>query len=293
MQTRKAQRKNTKIRIGMFGYGGSGKSYSALLLARGLVGKKGKILVLDTEGYAIDMHAGLTDFDVCDIEAPFTVDKFIDCIYEAAKDGYDIVIIDSLSAGWSGKGGLLDLADSSSSHGLQKWAPIKAKHKDLMEAIVRPPVDIICTLRAKQNNKQVKINGKTQIIKDGDRADTENSTEYAFDLFWHIHQDSHQAKALKDRTQLFGQQPKALTIEDGERLAAWRREGATIEDKGVYGDGRIFDLLTGLNYDEAQHKTVIKKLIGKADAASPVTVTKLTEHLEKLYKERDLEVPPQ
>lgn len=49
MQILPAQRKRLKARIGISGTSGSGKTYSALLLAYGITGDYKKICVIDTE----------------------------------------------------------------------------------------------------------------------------------------------------------------------------------------------------------------------------------------------------
>lgn len=280
------------------GFGGAGKSYSALLLARGLVGEKGKILVIETEGGRIDVYDQVTDFDVHDLTAPYTVDKFLDAIYETAKMGYGCVIVDSMSSEWSGKGGLLDLADNQTNRSGGKlqypanWKIPKAMHEDLKEAIRNPPLDIICTFRVKESTKAVGAGKDMRVVDEGVKLDSDKSTEYEFGLIMNIALYTHQAKAQKDVYQIFGQQPKALTIKDGERLAEWRGTAPVETAEGVYEDLGVADLLSGLNYDDAQHKAAIKKLIGKASPTSPTTLTKLTAYLEKLYGERGLELPP-
>ena len=49
----KAVRKRAKARIGICGPAGSGKTMSALKLAFGIVGPKGKIAVLDTDSISL------------------------------------------------------------------------------------------------------------------------------------------------------------------------------------------------------------------------------------------------
>ena len=49
LQLKKAERKKAKIRLGLSGASGFGKTYSALLIAKGLVGSWDKIALIDTE----------------------------------------------------------------------------------------------------------------------------------------------------------------------------------------------------------------------------------------------------
>jgi RecA/RadA recombinase len=79
----KAVRKRAKARIGICGPAGSGKTMSALKLAFGIVGPKGRIAVLDTENESASLYAHLGDYDVDVIKPPFTVEKYISGIREA------------------------------------------------------------------------------------------------------------------------------------------------------------------------------------------------------------------
>ena len=52
---RKAERKKAKLRLGIVGPAGSGKTYSSLLIAAGL---GGRIALIDTENGSGDLYAG-------------------------------------------------------------------------------------------------------------------------------------------------------------------------------------------------------------------------------------------
>jgi len=101
---RKAERRKAKLRLAITGPAGSGKTYSALLIAFGI---GGKTALLDTENGSGDLYSALGDYDICSISAPFTVQKYIDAIKSAEQAGYDILILDSISAEWAGSGGVL------------------------------------------------------------------------------------------------------------------------------------------------------------------------------------------
>ena len=55
---RKAERRKAKLRLALIGPTGSGKTYSALLLAFGLGGKTG---IIDTENGSVDLYANIGD----------------------------------------------------------------------------------------------------------------------------------------------------------------------------------------------------------------------------------------
>jgi len=63
-QFHKAQRKKGKLRLGIAGPAGSGKTYSALLIAFGLAGK---VAMIDTERGSGELYDHLGNYDVCTI----------------------------------------------------------------------------------------------------------------------------------------------------------------------------------------------------------------------------------
>ena len=64
MGLRKAQRKQAKLKIGIASPSGGGKTYSSLLLAKGLVGDWDKVAVIDTENGSADLYDHLGDLTV-------------------------------------------------------------------------------------------------------------------------------------------------------------------------------------------------------------------------------------
>ena len=82
MEFRKAERRKAKLRLGITGTAGSGKTYGALLVAKGL---GGKVVLIDTENGSGDLYATQFDYDVGAITAPYDVRKYMQAIYEAEK----------------------------------------------------------------------------------------------------------------------------------------------------------------------------------------------------------------
>ena len=72
MQLQKATRKKVKLRLGLSAVSGGGKTYSALLLAKGLVGSWEKIAVIDTENNSASLYSHLGDFNTIELAAPYT-----------------------------------------------------------------------------------------------------------------------------------------------------------------------------------------------------------------------------
>ena len=104
----KAQRSKSKLRLGISGSAGSGKTYSALKIAYGLTHDWSKIAVIDTERGSADLYSDLGEYLTGQINAPYTPQKYIDAIHECEESGVECIIIDSLSHCWNAEGGMLE-----------------------------------------------------------------------------------------------------------------------------------------------------------------------------------------
>ena len=104
----KAIRAKSKLRLAISGPSGSGKTYGALMVAKGL---GGSIAFIDTERGSASLYSDLVDFDVAEINPPYTPERFIEAIKGAEKAGYNTIIIDSITHEWNGAGGCLTLVD--------------------------------------------------------------------------------------------------------------------------------------------------------------------------------------
>lgn len=233
---KKAERKNAKLRMGLVGSAGSGKTYSALLVAQGL-GKK--IAVIDTENGSAELYSHICDYDVCAIEAPYTVDKYIVAIDEAERLGYDVIIIDSLTHAWAGDGGLLDkhgkIADSGKTNSFAAWRTITPLHNKLVETILQCKSHVIATMRAKTEyvlQEETNKFGKTISVpkKIGMAPVQRDGMDYEFTLVFDV-DCNHNATASKDRTSLFDGNVTQLGKEHGETLKLWLESGKEPEPK--------------------------------------------------------------
>jgi hypothetical protein len=226
MEIRKAQRKKAKLRLGIAAPSGAGKTYSALLLAFGIGGKVG---VIDTEHGSADLYEDLGDYDIINIEAPYTVQKYRDALTSFEKSGYNVVIMDSLSHAWAGDGGLLDkqgkLADRPGANGYAAWRTITPEHNGLVESILTSPCHIIATMRSKQEYVlEVNDKGKQTPRKVGMAPVQREGMEYEFTVMLDIDM-SHVSSSSKDRTRLFDGQLFKIERKHGELLRQWLETG--------------------------------------------------------------------
>ena len=230
MEIRKAQRRRSKLRLGLTASSGAGKTYSALLIAYGIA-NGGKIGVIDTEAGSAELYDDIIPggYDVIPLSAPYTPARYVEAIHTFEKAGYAVIITDSLTHAWAGEGGSLDkqgkLADKGT-NSFTAWRSVTPDHNKLVEAILQSSCHMICTLRAKTEyvleengkGKQVpKKVGMAPIMRDG--------FEYEMTVCFELDQN-HVASSTKDRTQLFDGLYFTPTIATGAKLLAWLDGGA-------------------------------------------------------------------
>jgi hypothetical protein len=238
MSFEKAVKKQSKLKLLMTGPSGSGKTLSALLIARGIVGPSGIIAVIDTENRSASLYSGPVkigtntipiDFDVCEIEAPFTVEKYHTALKDAIAEKYDAVVIDSITHEWAGSGGLLEQKETLDARGkgnsYTNWATITKQHDAFKELIQQADVHLIATARSKQDYVLSDKNGKQIPQKVGMAPIQREGTEYEFTLTLDMAMN-HSAEVSKDRTGLFDGKVFIPSEETGRELKAWLEGGA-------------------------------------------------------------------
>jgi hypothetical protein len=225
MQLRKASRKKAKIRLGLSAVSGGGKTYSAILIAKGLCGDLAKVAIIDTENGSADLYAHLGDYNVLPLTPPFSPERYIEAIRAAEKAGMEVIIVDSISHEWSGKGGCLEIVESLGGK-YQDWAKVTPRHQSFIDAILHSPCHVITTVRRKQEYEMTKDgNGKIKVEKGGLGEVTREGFEY--ELTANLELDTrHNATASKDRTNLFMGKPAFTPSEEtGRIIAAWCDHG--------------------------------------------------------------------
>ena len=224
MQLRKATRKQAKIRLGLSAVSGGGKTYSAILIAKGLCGDLSKVAVIDTENGSADLYAHLGDYNVLPLTAPFTPERYIEAIRSCEKAGMEVIVIDSISHEWDGKGGCLEIVESLGGK-YQDWAKVTPRHQAFLDAILQSSSHIITTVRRKQDYEMIKDGNRIKIEKGGLREITREGFEYELTINLEL-DTKHNASASKDRTNLFMGKPSFVPTEKtGEIIAQWCEQG--------------------------------------------------------------------
>lgn len=238
---KKAERKQAHLRLALAGPSGSGKTYSALQMAKGL---GGKIAVIDTEHGSASLYADLVDFDVMELHAPYSPERYVEAIQAAEKAGYDVLIIDSYSHEWTGPGGCLEINDEIArakykGNTWSAWNETTPRHRRLIDKILASPLHIVCTMRSK--TETVQGEGK-RIIKLGLKSEQRDGTDYEFTVVLDITHDGHIAVASKDRTKLFDQ-PELISEETGRKLLQWLNSGMSPRERA---EGMMIDFIASL-----------------------------------------------
>ena len=276
---KKAEKSKQKLRLLLEGCSGSGKTYSALVLAASL-GKK--IAVIDTEKGSASLYADKFEFDVLELSAPFNPEKYIEAIRAAEQSGYEVIIIDSLTHEWNGSGGCLDIQAQLGGR-YTDWAAVTPRHNRFIETMLQSKCHLISTSRTKTDYEMVESNGKKQLEKVGLKSEQREGMDYEFTVVFRIN-DKHMAVSTKDRTDTFGKEFMEVITEDtGRVFLEWLNNG-----KEPTSNQQTTDILTQftayLNMKNVKDTVEFRKInkIPKSD------ITKMEYLLNNLDELNDL-----
>ena len=228
LQLKKAQRKQVKLRLNLSSPSGAGKTYSALLMAKGIVGEWDKIAVIDTENGSASLYDHLGEFNVIDLQPPFSPERYIEAIDACINAGIECIIIDSSSHEWSGAGGCLEINEKLAAAKFKgntwsAWSETTPRHDRFVNHVLQCNAHIITCTRSKMEtvmgeDRKVKKVGMKDLQRDG--------WEYELTVSLTIDRDTHMAIASKDRTELFeGKDPFVITEQTGELIRQWCEKG--------------------------------------------------------------------
>lgn len=227
-----AKRELIWTKTALMGASGSGKTYSALRLASGMLaklmelgqGKNGKILLANTEASRGRYYANEFKYDIVDMVAPHSPERYVELIDYVVKQDYPILILDSSSHEWEGKGGCLELHQQAGGT-FQSWAKVTPRHDKFIQAIADSPIHLIATMRGKDQYEIEKSeSGKSNVKKLGVGAQQRNGFEYEFTATFSI--DKSLATVQKDNTHIFeGSSGEVLSEAFGKKIIEWANSG--------------------------------------------------------------------
>lgn len=240
----RALKRMGRIRAAISAPSGGGKTYGALLLAKGFLGKDvwrdlngvktPKILVVDTEAYSSADYGEDTSgkypvvpFDIIDMQPDYTVQKYLDAYTYAVDNGYEVIIFDSLSHAWKGEGGMLEAKSKLDARGggkFSNWQFIDESWNKFRAMILHSRIHLIGTMRA---NTEYVVDGSGRPTKVGMAPEMRNGLEFDFTIVFDLDM-KHQAMVTKHRTlKLYEDRGLfPLTEKAGKELMDWRMSGA-------------------------------------------------------------------
>lgn len=230
MELKKASRKKVKLRLNISAPSGAGKTYSALRMAFGLCGSWDKVAVVDTENGSASLYSHLGEFNVVDLEAPFTPEKYVEAIKTCEAAGMEVIILDSTTHEWNC---LLEenekLAQAKyRGNTWSAWSKTTPRHDNFVNSVLQSAAHVITCTRSKMETVQVENGGKKEVKKIGLKDQQREGWEYELTVSLNIDRDTHYAIPSKDRTNLFeGKNPFLITEETGKQIAEWCNGGSS------------------------------------------------------------------
>jgi len=239
---RPAVRQNVGLLIGLAGSSGSGKTYTAMRLAKGMAGDT-PFCCIDTEAGRATHYAEQFRFDHADLRPPFEPRAYAEAIVAADLAQYPVIIVDSCSHEHAGEGGILDMQEAEFQRlgareavKMTSWIKPKGEHRKMVSRLLQVRAHLILCFRAEEKIEMVRVDGKMEVRKkqtatglDGWVPICEKTLPYELTASFLLMasrpgvplpiklQEQHRALVPLD-------QP--ITETCGQRLAAWARGGS-------------------------------------------------------------------
>lgn len=258
---RPARRGHIPLLLGFAGGTGSGKTMSALLVARGIANGH-PFAGIDTENGRMSHYADLfPELHIGDIHAPFRPDKYTEAIDAAARHleqhnvpvEHRVIVVDSASHEWYGDGGCLDwhdeLMSGQQSKNLSAWIDPKKAHKRMVNRLLQVDAHVILCFRAEPKVEAIREGGQTKIVPkqtltglDGWVPIAEKNLPYELTASFLLMADQPGVPRpikLQEQHRSLVPLDRPLTAETGAALAAWAAGDTAAAD----GDGLTVEQL--------------------------------------------------
>lgn len=219
----------SKAVFGFAGPSGTGKTLSALYVARGMVKDASKIGLLDTENKRGSLYANVLDgpFLIADLYPPFSPERYAAAIKEFQEAGVEVLVIDSVTHEWEGEGGCDDIANAPLLAGkkMANWVGAKRSHKYFMNVLLQSNMDIICCIRAREKTDFKDPNKPVSL---GIQPICEKNFMFEMTASIMMYNEGKNQQFLKMPEFLrdaFGNGDKYLGIKTGEKIREWLDKG--------------------------------------------------------------------
>lgn len=238
--------------VALVGGTNSGKTYSALRLARGIAGPKGKIAVADTEGGRTLHLKKEFAFDVAMLDPPHRPQRYAQLARDAEAAGYDALVIDSFSAEWAGLGGVLQWSDEEAQRmaggderKLERvkgasWIKPKQAHKSMVYSLLERRIPIIFSIRGEETFKPPNEKFFKAICNQGFLFEVTVSFRLATERKGIIDLSDPKSWKMEGAHAALFKHGEQLCERHGEALAAWARGDApaTAPNSAAQGQDR-------------------------------------------------------
>jgi len=176
-----AKRDKVPLLVGLMGCSGSGKTYSALRIARGIQQVSGgDIFFVDTEANRALHYADEFKFRHIDFGAPFGSLDYLAALEHCVKKGAGVIVVDSMSHEHEGPGGYLLTQETELSRmagddfkkreqcKMAAWIKPAANRKKMINGLLQLNANFVFCFRAKEKVKPKRgERGKTEIVDMG------------------------------------------------------------------------------------------------------------------------------
>jgi hypothetical protein len=285
-----ATKDQAKARLALAGPSGSGKTWTALTLATRF---GAPVAVIDTERGSASKYASDFTFDRLNLTSydPRSLPK---ALAAAAQNGYQVVVIDSLSRFWSGTDGMLEQVDNAGKRGyggnsFGGWKEARPMENAMVEAMLGYPGHVIVTMRTKtaweigQDER-----GRKVPIKLGLKPEQREGIEYEFDIVGDLDSENTLTISKSRCSALSGAVIRRPDAAVADLILAWLNDGAPAVDanwfrdmaltetdpvalRQLWSDARQVGLSGAAVTDEHGEATTLGELIGrKGKEALPV-----------------------
>lgn len=230
----KATKRAVKARVALDGPTGAGKTWTALTWAT-VLGKR--IAVVDTERGSASLYSDRFDFDVLEMTPPYEPKRLVEALNAAEADGYDVVIVDSLSHFWEGEGGTLDIADAAGErakgNSFAGWKIATPELRHLVDVMLGLDAHLIVTMRSKMEwVLEEDARGKKVPRKIGLAPVMRQGIDYEFQLVGDLDYE-HRLSISKSRSELLADQMygPGRAQEGAETFARWLDAGEPVASR--------------------------------------------------------------
>ncbi len=234
---RPAVREAVSLLIGLIGPSGGGKTYTAMRLATGIVGKGKRFVVIDTEARRSLHYAGMFNFDFGELKSPFRPETYAEAIKAADEAGYGAIVVDSFSHEWAGEGGILDWQEEELTRmagddwkrreacKMASWIKPKMAHKQMVQRLLQVRANLILCFRAEEKIAMEKDSqGKMTIVPKGWQPICEKNLPYELTVSFLLTPDKPgcpQPIKLQEQHKTLFPLNKQITEESGKRISDW------------------------------------------------------------------------